>query len=1130
MNYKMANRTKRLSHPFALVCCLLLYHLVPTKAASTGDDNLQHEEDKVRTELTTLQAHQRSKTSHGPREHQIFTDGLMKSYMTPTMEPSSILSRLRQITSEQDTPHQMGRQFSERSLATAATNYKNVDLNSSRKTLHLVDPPSVPLGTSVIIHLDAADEYIESVKSASTEHYTDATLVLGRNPQLTDTTRPAPSTIRPRLVALNSVSNELSTPGYVENCPSTCLCKRNKKGVAVRCASHLWREVPPLPQDTHRFTMSSPKAPVVILNNSFSGTHLQLEEIKFDYAEIKELGGRAFVNVPNLKMVQFKSNKIKNLHVDLFKMNSVLKSVLVIQNDFELIPHACLCKARGLVSLIIKKNSIKSLNFAPCFMDMLKLSRLDLSYNPISKLATDDFYHLRNSSLRDLRMNGCKIRNLPENLFQHIPELVTIIFNQNKLTHIHPRTFQHLTNLKVVSLSKNRILNFEFVLLAQQLVTINLANTRIKSLDLLQNNSLSNLQQLSLSQNRLRMLKNYTFTLLGLGYLEHIILDKCSLRLVEAHAFYGLPYLRILKLSYNPLTAEMLSTALHGLSSSPLEKLSLQGLKLRHLNNETFAPLGDSNITELRIDACGITTLRAGVFDNLSNLRSLYVSNNRIVEVERNGFLRLPNLEALHFQRNRLTECLNVKTTGMSRSLKYINMQSNNIDQVNFECIRGLDNLIKYDFYGNSLRKIGAKTFIGTNISTLFMRKNKISVLSNDTYTSMKNLKSFDLEGNTIQAVSTGCFEGLDALEYLKLSDNPRLGNQMSQLAIAFENLHSMNILVCDTCGIKELPVHIFTNMANIVRLSLHDNYIVSWDPQVFIHQRKLQTLHLQRNRIVALNRDMFRYLPNLKEIHLHGNPFTCTCDITWFRSWITDGGVFAYIDIAKKNTYHCASPPDVEGTSLLELDLSFDKCGPKDAVIGGTVGGLVFALIVITAGLTYRYRWYIRYGCFLLQKRMRQRRNENGNEVEFAYDAFVSYNHGDQHWVIERLLPALEYRGGIHLCLHDRDWLAGCAIADNIIESIESSRKTVLVLSNNFAKSEWCQLEMSMAQHKLLTTRKDVLVLVMKENIDDVHMSRNLRHLISTQTYLAWDANDGEKQRLFWKALIKAIKNERDL
>ena len=60
------------------------------------------------------------------------------------------------------------------------------------------------------------------------------------------------------------------------------------------------------------------------------------------------------------------------------------------------------------------------------------------------------------------------------------------------------------------------------------------------------------------------------------------------------------------------------------------------------------------------------------------------------------------------------------------------------------------------------------------------------------------------------------------------------------------------------------------------------------------------------------------------------------------------------------------------------------------------------------------------------------------------------------------------------YLCLINlyRNWLAGRSIYASIVESIQRSRKTVLVLSNHFAKSVWCEIEMSMAQHQLFQRR----------------------------------------------------------
>ena len=60
----------------------------------------------------------------------------------------------------------------------------------------------------------------------------------------------------------------------------------------------------------------------------------------------------------------------------------------------------------------------------------------------------------------------------------------------------------------------------------------------------------------------------------------------------------------------------------------------------------------------------------------------------------------------------------------------------------------------------------------------------------------------------------------------------------------------------------------------------------------------------------------------------------------------------------------------------------------------------------------------------------------------EYKYDAFVIYSQADSQWVIHQLRPQLEEnRPKLRLCIHQRDWLGGRDITDNIVESIEASR-----------------------------------------------------------------------------------------
>ena len=110
----------------------------------------------------------------------------------------------------------------------------------------------------------------------------------------------------------------------------------------------------------------------------------------------------------------------------------------------------------------------------------------------------------------------------------------------------------------------------------------------------------------------------------------------------------------------------------------------------------------------------------------------------------------------------------------------------------------------------------------------------------------------------------------------------------------------------------------------------------------------------------------------------------------------------------------------------------------------------------------------------------------------EYEYDAFVMHCHADSQWVIHQLRPHLEESStdevaNLRLCIHQRDWLGGRDITDNIVESIEASRKSLLIVSNAFAASSWCQFELTMAQTRLFEEDRDNLILFLLEEIAEV-------------------------------------------
>ena len=129
-----------------------------------------------------------------------------------------------------------------------------------------------------------------------------------------------------------------------------------------------------------------------------------------------------------------------------------------------------------------------------------------------------------------------------------------------------------------------------------------------------------------------------------------------------------------------------------------------------------------------------------------------------------------------------------------------------------------------------------------------------------------------------------------------------------------------------------------------------------------------------------------------------------------------------------------------------------------------------------------------------------------------------------DLNWVKANLLR-LEEEHGLRLCLHDRDWMPGRDIADNIVESIEKSRKTVLIVSNAFAISQWCHFELAMVQTRTVEADRDNIILVILEEIDGRNITPRLRMQMQTKTYIEWTSGSETGQQLFWAKLYEALK-----
>jgi hypothetical protein len=84
--------------------------------------------------------------------------------------------------------------------------------------------------------------------------------------------------------------------------------------------------------------------------------------------------------------------------------------------------------------------------------------------------------------------------------------------------------------------------------------------------------------------------------------------------------------------------------------------------------------------------------------------------------------------------------------------------------------------------------------------------------------------------------------------------------------------------------------------------------------------------------------------------------------------------------------------------------------------------------------------------------------------QTDYQYDVFISYSHTDQGWVHGWLLLRLE-AAGLRVCIDFHDFDVGVPSLINMERAVDSSRRTLLVLTPAWVESEWTEFEALLTQ-----------------------------------------------------------------
>ncbi|XP_035680944.1 toll-like receptor Tollo [Branchiostoma floridae] len=374
------------------------------------------------------------------------------------------------------------------------------------------------------------------------------------------------------------------------------------------------------------------------------------------------------------------------------------------------------------------------------------------------------------------------------------------------------------------------------------------------------------------------------------------------------------------------------------------------------------------------------------------------------------------------------------------------------------------------------------------------------------------------LEGNQLIVISQAVLPQLLMIRELYLNDNniSYVGDQ------AFKNLLSLEILRLDGNNISELNSTVFKSLSNLRELYLNHSGVQYLAADMFQDLASLQELHLENNWLQSLPENMFDGLKKLRSLSIHGNPLHCECDVLWFTNWLRSRESF----LSQGHNVSCLVNTKVK-RDILSLSSAQLDCNGLQAAQARTrlIVGLSIPLVLVTIILVcviiivkrkedIQVYLYARYGW---------RFQEEEEDEDKEYDAFLSYSQHDLDVVMHDVLPALENREPPYrVCLHHRDFLPGIPIAENIANAVNSSKRTIILLSNNFLESDWCQFEFQAAHAQMLQDRANRVIVVLLDDVPAENAPPDIQHYLNTNTYLKW----GDER--FWERLIYVMPRPR--
>ncbi|XP_043918076.1 toll-like receptor 1 [Protopterus annectens] len=731
-----------------------------------------------------------------------------------------------------------------------------------------------------------------------------------------------------------------------------------------------------------------------------------------------------------------------------------------------------------------------------------EIQMLDMSHNQISEIHRLDFQPLMRMTFLNLSFNLIKV--IPAEVFQFNTDLTYLDLSNNLLHNTECSFLRYTVALTYLDISYNK---YEIMILGEEFLSL----PRLNFLGL---------STANLSKHNLEFKSPLEIDTVFLGLDNIIVYEYRSLKGLKSKKLH-------ISLPKNESMARTIVTdaILSSLSLELSNVLFTSGNNIYHEKETPF--LKNQKLSSLILNNLMLTwTSFLGMLKDIwsSSLISLFINNITIIgKVEQLNFTyNDTSLKALTLKKVRFTIVYmdHVYLTTLFINMNIQNLSVTEAPMVFMNCPTYNSTLHFLDLSNNVLSDQASQVCPNFPVlESIILRGNKFKQISKVSKMTkmMKALKHFDVSGSQLHY--DGGPEECGWLESLV------------KLNMSFNNLqHTVFKCLPEKVEILDLQYNKITYIPrNLVHLTCLKQLYIGFNHLSSLPGcsdfKNIELLVVENNLLHSISSEIFKDCNNLTILNARNNPYQCTCDL---YNFISHSNRLDMKLVGWPDMYKCKYPDVFNGTGLKDFSLPELSCNIPLLVITVLIIAFAFTFSMLALCRYLDLPWYFRMVWQWTQTKRRVLKKKSSQLLpDMKFHAFVSYSQLDSDWVKEYLIPNLE-KGDkpLRICQHQRDFIAGKSIIENIINCIEKSYKSIFVLSSNFIKSEWCHYELYFAHHKLFSENADNLILILLEPIPQYTIPAKyyrLKGLMAKRTYLEWPKNK-IKHGLFWANLRAVI------